>query len=302
MGLIDAQVHAWTVEGPDFPWQLNYGSDEQNEQVRRHFNSDIFTHQRVVDAMDAVDVAAGIFVVPGIYMGDITYALEAVRTHPGRFAIVAVADADDPRLDARIREWANYGCVLGVRITGYTDAAFEALHAGPQQRVLDACNRHGLPVNLYLPGHTAALAQVIRSFPDLQIVIDHLGLRQPPVFSEWLTDEPFSGIDELLPLARYANVAVKASGIPSLSRQPFPFDDLWPHLDRVLDAFGLDRVMWGSDFTRVHELVAYSDSVDYIRDSSRLTSAEKAQLMGGTARRVYRWERLPEVSAPHAER
>ena len=52
-------------------------------------------------------------------------------------------------------------------------------------------------------------------------------------------------------LAKHPNVAVKASGMPSLSKEPSPFRDLHPHIRTLVDAFGPQRTFWGTDLTRM---------------------------------------------------
>jgi Amidohydrolase len=75
-------------------------------------------------------------------------------------------------------------------------------------------------------------------------------------FSEGRSSSPmlsrahFADLPKLLALAARDNVAVKISGACTLSREPFPYKDLWDPLGRVFDAFSFDRCMWGTDWTR----------------------------------------------------
>ena len=57
--------------------------------------------------------------------------------------------------------------------------------------------------------------------------------------------------EEVLALARYPNVAMKATGAPSYSDQPYPFRDIHDNLRRLYDAFGPTRWFWGTDITRM---------------------------------------------------
>ncbi|HET9154877.1 MAG TPA: amidohydrolase family protein, partial [Solirubrobacterales bacterium] len=80
---------------------------------------------------------------------------------------------------------------------------------------------------------------------------------------------------------------VKCSGAAALSAEPYPFADLWPHLHALLEAFGLERVMWGSDATRTAPLHTYRDALNHFTETAELTAAEKEQLLGGTARKLH---------------
>jgi predicted TIM-barrel fold metal-dependent hydrolase len=123
--------------------------------------------------------------------------------------------------------------------------------------------------------------------PDTAIVIDHLGLQQP--FEPPPPAAPFADLPNVLQLAAYPNVSIKITGACTLSREPFPYRDIWEPLGRIFDAFGIDRCMWGTDWTRAVGLLTYEQGVDAFRDTDRLSAADKAALMGGTLARLYRW-------------
>ena len=58
---------------------------------------------------------------------------------------------------------------------------------------------------------------------------------------------------------------------------------------RIIDAFSLDRCMWGTDWTRAVELLTYEEGVAAFRVTNRLSDNDRAMLMGGTLQRVYKW-------------
>ena len=86
-------------------------------------------------------------------------------------------------------------------------------------------------------------------------MIDHLGLLQP--FRPPVPADVWADLPKLLDLARFPNVRVKVSGACTMSHQPFPYDDIWQPVLRVIDAFGLDRCMWGTDWTRTIKMLTY---------------------------------------------
>ena len=106
-------------------------------------------------------------------------------------------------------------------------------------------------------------------------------LRRPP--------DPFAELPGLLALARHENVVVKISGACTLSREPFPYPDIWDPLRRIFDAFGIGRCLWGTDWTRAVNLLTYEQGVEPFRRTDRLSEAERAELMGGALERVYGW-------------
>jgi L-fuconolactonase len=123
--------------------------------------------------------------------------------------------------------------------------------------------------------------------PDTQLVIDHLGLQQP--FEPPAPAQPWADLPKVLALAAHRNIAIKISGACTLSHEKFPYRDIWDPLCRIFDAFGFDRCMWGTDWTRAVALLTYEQGVEAFRVTERLSDGDRAQLMGGTLTRVYDW-------------
>jgi predicted TIM-barrel fold metal-dependent hydrolase len=133
--------------------------------------------------------------------------------------------------------------------------------------------------------------ELARRYPETRFVVDHLGLTQP--LSPPAPDDALADLPHVLALARYPNVAIKLTGVGTYSRRPFPYDDLWEPIGRVVDEFGVDRCMWGTDWTRALDVLTYEEGVASFRDHWPLSSSDRDALMGGTAWRVYDWTRWP---------
>jgi predicted TIM-barrel fold metal-dependent hydrolase len=246
------------------------------------------TGDQMVAAMDAVGVDGAILVSPfTMYRYDASYALEVHKRYPGRFALVKPVDPDDPAVAEVIADWRRKPGVVGVRMllvrSGLaTDAADPGLN-----RVLGEASRLSLPVNLHIAGRLDQGIALIRRNADTQIVVDHLGLVQP--HAPPVPAEPWAELPKVLTLAKLPNVAIKISGACTLSREPFPYDDIWDPVCRVIDAFGIDRCMWGTDWTRAVKFLDYRQGVDAFRATQRIADSDKAKLMGGTLARIYGW-------------
>jgi L-fuconolactonase len=279
MIIIDSQVHAYERNHPGRPWAgVLTGPAE-------------VTGDDMVAAMDAVGVAGAVLVSPFTMYGyDASYALAVHRQHPGRFGLVKPVDPSDPAVAETIADWAATPGTVGIRLMMTRGASTDPADPG-LNRVLATAARHALPVNLMCTGRLAQAGQLAARHPDTQLVIDHLGLPQP--FEPPAPAEPFADLPQLLALATYANVAVKVSGVCTLSHAPFPYPDLWDPLWRVFDAFGLERCLWGTDWTRAVKLVTYQEGVDAFRSTERLSDSDKVALMGASLTRVYRWAPSP---------
>jgi predicted TIM-barrel fold metal-dependent hydrolase len=303
MAIIDAQVHTWDRESAQYPWAGDLGTPQRTVMVRAHFSEHLFPMDALIAAMDDAGVDAGIATVPSIFGFDNSYALDAMKAHPDRLAVVALVDPNAPDMEERVRALGATPGVLGIRIMIFTDPLLASVQGGPHRRLIAALQRHGVPLFLYPPrylGHVAALA---RDFPDLRIVLDHLGFPQPPVnVSGADKDRPmFEGWEHLIGLARHANVAIKVSAFPSMSGEKFPYRDLWPRLHQLIGVFGVERLFWGTDFTRVASLLSYAEGVNWIPACEGLSPADKASLMGGAVRRYFGWPPagwVPRSAAP----
>jgi len=116
---------------------------------------------------------------------------------------------------------------------------------------------------------------------------DHLGLVQP--HEPPVPVEPWAELPKVLTLAKQRHVAMKISGACTLSREQFPYTDIWNPVCRVIAAFGIDRCMWGTDWTRAVKFLSYAQAVEAFRVTERISQSDKVRLMGGTLVGIYGW-------------
>jgi L-fuconolactonase len=272
---IDAQVHAYERDHPGRPWaDVLHGPSE-------------VTGDDMVAAMDAVGVDGALLVSPfTMYRYDASYAIAVHAAHPGRFALIKPVDPNDPAVGETIADWASTKGAVAIRIMMRGDVSADVADPGIT-RVLAAAARHALPVNLLCWGRLEQAKGLAARHPETRLVIDHLGLQQP--FEPPVPDAPFSDLPKLLALAPHDNVAVKITGACTLSHEPFPYNDLWDPLGRIFDAFGFDRCMWGTDWTRAVALLTYQQGVEAFRITNRLSDSDRAKLMGAALQRIYNW-------------
>src|SRR5437868_10788764 len=275
MPILDSQVHAYERNHPGRPWiGTLYGPPE-------------VTGDQMVAAMHAVGVDGAVLVSPfSMYRYDASYAVEVFAKHPSRFRLVKPVDPTDTRVTDTIADWASTKGTVGIRIflrdAVSTDPADPAIN-----RVLATAAQHSLPVNVACTGRLDQAGQLAARNRNTRMVIDHLGLPQP--HEPPPPAAPFADLPKLLALAAHDNVAVKMSGACTLSNEPFPYRDIWDPLARIFDAFGFDRCMWGTDWTRAVGLLTYEQGVEAFRVTDRLSDSERAALMGETLTRVYNW-------------
>jgi L-fuconolactonase len=275
--VIDCQVHPFLAESSQRPWA------HAHDDGRRHVTAD-----EMVMAMDAVGVDGAIAVSPrGMYGFDPSYAVEVRRTHPDRFAIVRPVDPENPAVADTIAEWKRTAGAVAVRLMLGAHLGVDPNIPGVDI-IAKAAAQHGFPVNLQCSGNLDAAMGLIDRHADTRFVLDHLGIRQPRKLPA--TPAAWADLPKVLELAKRPNAVVKVSGACSMSAQPYPHDDIWDNLQRVFDAWGLDRCLWGTDWTRTYPLFPYINGVDPFRLTKRLSKSDKAKLMGETCAKVYAWQ------------
>ena len=275
MPIIDSQVHAYEANTPKRPWATvpNW--------------PDRVTGDEMVAAMDKVCVDGAIFISAfSQYRYDASYAMEVARAHPNRMAIVKPVDPDDPDVADVIAEWKKTPGAVGIRIMLRKEEQRPASHPG-LDRILRAAVRHDFPVNILCWDNLEAGTAVIDRHPETRFILDHLGILQPRVPPA--PPNPWADLPKVLELARRPNVVIKVSGACTLSRQPYPFDDIWDPLARLFDAWGFERCLWGTDWTRAFAVVNYEQAVRPFVETRRLNDAERAMLMGGACAKAYGW-------------
>jgi L-fuconolactonase len=275
MSIIDSQVHAYEANTSKRPWATvpNWPAHVTGDEM--------------VAAMDKVGVDGAIFISAfSQYRYDASYAVEVQRAHPGRLAIVKPVDPDDAGVADVVAEWKKQPGAVGIRIM-LTKEAKRAVDDPGLDRIARAAVRYDFPLNILCWDNLEAGTALIDRHPDTRFILDHLGIlqpREPPA-----PPEPWADLPKVLALAKRPNVVIKVSGACTLSREPYPFPDIWDPLSRVFDAWGFERCLWGTDWTRAFAVVNYEQAVEPFRATDRLSESERAMLMGGACAKAYGW-------------
>jgi predicted TIM-barrel fold metal-dependent hydrolase len=277
MPIIDSQVHAYEANTPKRPW---HSKPNWPDHV---------TGDEMVAEMDKLGIDGAIYISPfAMYRYDASYAVEVQKAHPDRFAIVKPVDPDDPKVADVIADWKKTPGAVAVRIMLTRDPGRERDAADPGlDRICKAAREHDFPVNVLFWGNIEAGTKLIDRNSDTRFIIDHLGLLQPR--TPPAPAEPWAELPKILALAKRPNAVIKVSGACTLSQKPYPYDDIWDPVKRVIDAWGLERCLWGTDWTRAYAVCNYEQAVEPFLKTTRLTESEKAVLMGGACAKAYGW-------------
>jgi L-fuconolactonase len=267
--ITDSQVHIWGADSPARPWPAG-GAARAHRPVPLEVGE-------LIAAMDGAGVDRAV-IVPPSWEGDRNdLALAAAASYPLRLGVMGRIDLANPSGED-FSTWREQRGMLGVRLT--------FLGGG---RVEDAewfwprAEAAGLPVMVFGPGQTIEFGDVARRYPSLQLIIDHLntGIRGDTVALD-------AALEPLLRLGALDNVAVKLSALPCLLGAEESLDSLTPQIRRVIDAFGAERSMWGSDISRLP--CPYADWVEAGEAGlGVLSPSETEQVMDGAITTWLRW-------------
>jgi L-fuconolactonase len=278
MAIIDSQIHAYEANTPQRPWKSQSASPPSA------------TGDEHVAAMDKLGVDGAIFVSSfSMYQYDSSYAVEVQKKHPGRFGIVKPVDPEDLSVEDVIADWKRTPGTVGIRLRLPAEKGIQ--HDDPGvDRIARAAVKYDFPVNFLCWGNIDMGTKVIDRHPDTRFVLDHLGILQPRSPAARLSAAaPWADLPKVVELAKRKNVVIKVSGACTLSKEPYPFNDIWDPLAKIFDAWGMERCLWGTDWTRAFPVVNYENAVKPFLETNRLSKSDWAMLIGGACEKAYRW-------------
>jgi predicted TIM-barrel fold metal-dependent hydrolase len=281
--IVDAQVHLWKAETPDWRWVA--GRVPQLPEP--------FTIEKLVSMMDEAGVDR-VVIVPPSWPGDRNdYALEAARRYPGRFAVMGRIPLEQPESAALLPKWKEQPGMLGVRLTLHRAQA-ALLDGGAADWFWPAAEKAGLPVMFLAPGNMPKFAPIAQRHPQLPLIIDHMSLTLDIAKNGTIKN----AIDDVVALARYPNVSVKLSSAPTYSFEPYPWRDMTEHLKRCFDAFGPRRCYWGTDITNAFAKSTYRQRITHFTEElSFLSEEDKDWVMGRAILTRLGWAQASRAGA-----
>jgi predicted TIM-barrel fold metal-dependent hydrolase len=183
-----------------------------------------------------------------------------------------------------IEDWRKEPGQLGLRFTFHRPSLQPLLTEGKADWLWPLAERAGVPIMMTCPYKIMHIADdIAQKHPGLKLVIDHLGLL-PGARDEGA----FADFDKLLALAKRPNVAVKASALPCYTDRPWPYTSMHSHIKQVFDAFGPQRMFWGTDLSRLP--CSYKQGVElFTQELDWLHGEDLAWVMGRGLRKWLGW-------------
>lgn len=283
--LFDTHAHFFSNDTQRYPLNTS-NAREGEEDLRRRISSDPATPERNFERWDASGVTGGCGVQYNtVYKSDNSYLLDVAERHPDRIAPVVMLDATAPDTPTTLDRFVRERGVVGLRLYGRVEAdgSLPWLDSPAALRTWDVADRHGLAmVLMFVPAqaHAVALpaiAALARRFPVTTLSLDHFG---------WAGSDPAQLLPpSLLQLREQRNIFYKLTTI-NFHRLERAGVDSAQFVRRLVDVFGADRMMWGSDVGNT--LDDYASMTRRARAStSLLTAAERQLFLHDTGARLF---------------
>ena len=279
---IDAHQHFWSLERGDYGWLT-----PDKEPIYRDF-----LPADLKPLLAAAGIEGTILVQAAPTVAETEFMLGLASEEPFIRGVVGWVDFENPSAPEDIARLSKQSALVGLRpmIQDIADdawmlgeglvTAFGALIAA--DLTFDA---------LTLPRHLPALRALLLRHPNMRTVIDH---GSKPMIRDRIMD----GWDQdMVALASETSVFCKLSGLVTEAHADWTVDDLRPYVDHLLDTFGPDRLIWGSDWPVCTLASSYGRWVEVTGELLfGLTEGETSAILGGNAARAYR------MRAPDSEK
>jgi len=274
-GWIDSHVHVWTPDTERY--RLATGFETADMQPPSFTPEELLAHCEPA-GVDRVVLIQMIF-----YGFDNRYMLDVIAARPKTFVGVGIVDPYAEGVAQTLQDLVRQG-VRGLRIHPLHDEAKDWTSDAAMLKLWQTAREQGVAIcPLINPVDLPHVDAMCAKLPGLTVVVDHfarIGLDGNVTEAQ---------LEALCRLARYPDVYVKTSAFYALGQRRAPHLDLAPLIRRVLDAFGPERLMWGSDCPyQVQEGHTYQDSIALIRDRLDFLSAgDREAILRGTAESVF---------------
>ena len=270
--IIDSHLHVWSDDPERYPWAGDGPTQDGSVEL-------------LLQTMERHGVDKACLVQSIHYLFDNRYTADCLARYPGRFSGIAVMDRNAPDAVERLERLVTEDGFEGVRMH-LSRADDPAEWAAPSQdpiwrkaEELGACF-----LSFGRAEQQPAVEPIIARHPGVTVVLDHLG---GALFDG---EPPPALLRNVLDLAKYPNVYVKFTPQAARATRPYPFTDQHAVFQRIYDAFGPRRLMWGTDFPHIFADIGYGRGLELFRDHMPfLTEEDKRWLFAETAKSIWKF-------------
>ncbi len=270
MEIIDPHVHVWTHD-PHYP----FAPETRNPPAQDALP------ETLLGLMKANGVSRTVLVQVIHYRWDNKFVADVRARHPKTFMAVGRVNPTDTHAADNLEYWTRNRGLHGVRLSPANGPEGDWI---TKRDLMDPIWKRAqtlkVPMCILCPiQRIPDVTRVIERFPDLDVCIDHMA--DCPIGDR-------DGLAHLLALKKFPRVYVKISHLWSLSREAYPYRDTHDQVRRIYDAFGRERLMWGTDCPIVERYCGYAKALRLYREEIKFFSDEdRSWILGQTVKKLW---------------
>jgi len=273
---IDSHQHYWHFNTADYGWM-----GENMSVIKRDFlPTDLLPELKSIDFDGSVAVQAR------QSLEETNWLLQLADEHPHIKGVVGWLDLQSEQAEEQIAAFAKHHKAVGVRHVIHDEEDLDFMLRPAFIRGVQLLEKYDLVYDILIfPTHLANTIEFVKQFSDKQIfVVDHIAkpLIKDGIVSPWKED--------IVALAKFPNVYCKVSGmVTEADWNTWKPENIRPYLDVIMDAFGPERILIGSDWPVCLVAGKYSEVMQVVTDYiSTFTEKEQALMLGENAAKAYR--------------
>jgi L-fuconolactonase len=272
---IDSHQHYWHFNTADYGWM-----GENMSVIKRDFlPTDLLPELKSIDFDGSVAVQAR------QSLEETNWLLQLADEHPHIKGVVGWLDLQSEQAEEQIAAFAKHPKAAGVRHVIHDEEDLDFMLRPAFIRGVQLLEKYDLAYDILIfPTHLANTIEFVKQFSDKQIfVVDHIAkpLIKDGIVSPWKED--------IVALAKFPNVYCKLSGmVTEADWNTWKPENIRPYLDVIMDAFGPERILIGSDWPVCLVAGKYSEVMQVVIDYiSTFTEKEQALMLGENAAKAY---------------
>lgn len=270
---IDSHQHFWRYSAQEYPWI------DPKSPIRRDFlpaDLDAELSRNRLDGCVAVQARQT--------LDETRWLLQLAESAPFIRGVVGWVDIRSPELESQLEEFSEHPKFVGVRHVLQDEADDRFMLREDFRRGIGKLRKFGLTYDILIyPRQLPAAIELARAFPEQAFVLDHLA--KPAIRDKAVS--PWA--EQLASLAECRNVMCKVSGLVTEAKwQGWQAADFKPYLQVAFEAFGANRLMFGSDWPVALLAASYEQVITLVRDFvARRAAGAAADIFGLNATRFY---------------
>ena len=286
MRSVDTHTHTWGTNTNELPWQTEVLPPEWTGP---------YTHSDLVSDMEALGIDESVIVTTPLYgRGSRAneYTMRSIEAHPDRLYGVGLLDffGDDTR--ESVRRVTGHDRMLGVRMHAPFEYAEIPTELNPDadwiadpllDPVWDELDRQDAAMFVFPKARQLSLvATLAERHLTVPVVIDHMAWPDDETTPD---DAPWTDFERV---ADCGNTYVKVSSLPRSADEPWPYPDLHDYVRNLLEWFGPERLMLGSDYPWMDNWASYDQCLSWVEEVEFLSARDLAYLSHRTFDSLHR--------------